>query len=130
LDRIDQIERESVSAPSSNLWFTSENATATTHYDLEHNFFWQLYGKKVFRLSMLMQHDWYLPHCSFHPEWRQAQRKGKEIEDGNYYEIELDEGDLLYLPPMMFHSVRRSPLYFNNKFPYHPFRLYSFFFLY
>jgi hypothetical protein len=32
-----------------------------------------------------MQHDWYLPHCSFHPEWRQAQRKGKEIEDGNYY---------------------------------------------
>ena len=134
LDRIDQIEKSSVTtAPSSNLWFTSENATATTHYDLEHNFFWQLYGKKVFRLSMLMRHDRYLPHCSFHPEWRQAQRKGqghgqgkgKEIEDGDDsghqydYEIELDEGDLLYLPPMMFHSVRRFVFHFSLIMKFH-----------
>ena len=101
----------------------SQNVTATDHFDLDHNFFWQISGSKRFVLTSTDAHPNFRPYGRFHPSWRQAQipsfsaahTAAKSLTFTSLlsatvpvsYEIILSEGDLLYIPPMMFHTVTR-----------------------
>ena len=98
--------------PTAVLWMTSTNATAHWHYDLEHNFFWQLFGSKRFLLAPTEMSDQFNSHASSHPSWRQSQITQSPFSSSLSraspewkYDITLEEGELLYIPPMMFHSV-------------------------
>ena len=102
LHRVTQVN-DYIPEPSSVLWMTSANAVANVHYDLEHNFFWQLYGSKRFELYSVDNVDDFHPYGTAHPQWRQSQQAPSSSKAS--FNITLNEGDLLYIPPMMFHSV-------------------------
>jgi len=125
---LNRIRQLSANAPSSVLWFGSKNVTATDHFDVDNNFFWQLSGTKRFILTTTDAYSVFRPHCRFHPSWRQAQvpsssdahSAGRSLSLGALltaavpisYEVILNEGDLLYIPPMMFHTVTRYTIYY------------------
>ena len=92
--------------PSAVLWMTSTNSTAHWHYDLEHNFFWQLFGSKRFLLAPVEMTDQFNTHSFSHPNWRQSQIDPRFSSSSLWeYDITLNQGELLYIPPLMFHSV-------------------------
>ena len=58
--------------PTIMLWASTVNVTASPHYDMEHNFFLQVYGNKVFTITSPDAYDVFRPTASLHPEWRQG----------------------------------------------------------
>lgn len=73
--------------PEFRLWLSSENATATPHYDMEHNFFLQVNGTKTFLIGSPTLSKLFLPHSYLHPHWRQAQESHLTSVDSIYTHI-------------------------------------------
>ena len=59
-------------SPQLRLWISSENATATWHYDMERNFFTQLTGRKKFVIANSDSYLFLKLHSNLHPSWRQS----------------------------------------------------------
>eukprot|EP00475_Leptophrys_vorax_P006909 TRINITY_DN14322_c0_g1_i1.p1 TRINITY_DN14322_c0_g1~~TRINITY_DN14322_c0_g1_i1.p1 ORF type:complete len:468 (-),score=109.62 TRINITY_DN14322_c0_g1_i1:22-1425(-) len=96
------------------LWMGSKNVTAHTHYDMVHNVFIQLYGKKKFTLFRHEDIGGMYVFPRVHPQVRQSQIDFDHIDLDKFPNFEsvkepieavLDAGDVLLLPPDWFHMV-------------------------
>jgi hypothetical protein len=83
-----------------DLWIGSRNWRTHTHYDFQHNMYVQLVGQKEFVLSPLREGDLF-PHT--HPRYRQTQ--SLVLDTDGMYSATLNEGDVLYIPPLWLHTV-------------------------
>jgi len=100
----------------SYLWMGGPGITASTHYDRSHNFFTQIVGKKRFYLWAPSQLTALHIHPFYHPRDRQSQLISLEWGEGQAhvydsegreptFVVDLDMGDVLYLPPFWAHRV-------------------------
>ena len=99
---------------SINVWMGQPNVVAHCHYDGYHNFYAQLYGTKKF--TMFPPNSWpgLYPYPFLHPSHAQAQVNLSDDADValfpltrrvEAYQVVLQPGDLLYMPPLWFHHV-------------------------
>lgn len=80
-----------------NVWIGGAGVTASAHYDTSDNMYLQLDGQKTFYLSKIESaHE----HSLLHPHFRRAQ-----VEPKVDLVARLEPGDVLYLPPYMYHRV-------------------------
>jgi hypothetical protein len=90
------------------MWLGVPGASATMHYDLQHNFFLQAHGQKRFTLLPPSAHLSVRLHPRWHGSRRQAQLHLPHIAasiNETAFVITLGAGDALYVPPMWFHHV-------------------------
>jgi len=99
---------------SINVWIGQPHVIAHCHYDGYHNFYAQLYGRKKFTLFRPTEWPGVSPYPFLHPSHAQAQ---VNLSDENSiavfpaarhlegYQVILEPGDLLYMPPLWFHHV-------------------------
>jgi len=99
---------------SINLWMGQPNVIAHCHYDAYHNFYAQIYGRK--RFTMFRPTEWpgIYPYPFLHPHHAQAQVNISDdisismfpaVKHLEGYQVLLEPGDLLYMPPLWFHHV-------------------------
>jgi hypothetical protein len=106
---------------SVNMWIGGKRSTAQAHYDAFHNAFVQIVGSKTFTLYPPDQWLYMYLHSRHHPSYRQSQLNFQEdnwkhlhmkYPLSHYlvkpYQVTLNEGDFLYLPPYWFHHVEAS----------------------
>eukprot|EP01129_Flabellula_baltica_P014309 TRINITY_DN6819_c0_g1_i1.p1 TRINITY_DN6819_c0_g1~~TRINITY_DN6819_c0_g1_i1.p1 ORF type:complete len:551 (+),score=101.05 TRINITY_DN6819_c0_g1_i1:37-1653(+) len=104
-----------------NFWVGRTGIVTQTHFDESYNFFYQVRGRKKFILSHPSNYDKvvFFPHL--HPSSRQSQMllkndlsydvsntkfpKIDQLNTIDAYEVILEPGDLLYLPPFWLHHV-------------------------
>jgi oxalate decarboxylase/phosphoglucose isomerase-like protein (cupin superfamily) len=92
---------------SSNVWIGRGSITHM-HYDASYNCFVQIYGRKKF---LIYPPEYWIHlnlYSSLHPSHRQSQMDFPVIPGMTPYEMVLEPGDLLYLPPYWFHHVEAS----------------------
>jgi hypothetical protein len=99
---------------SINAWIGQPHVIAHCHYDGYHNFHAQLYGTKKFTLFRPTEWPGLYPYPFLHPSHAQAQVNASDrvdvetfplVERVQKYEVVLEPGDVLYLPPLWFHEV-------------------------
>ena len=96
------------------MWIGSKGVLSKFHFDASDNFNIQIYGKKLFRLIRPKYH-WNLRHFPWlHPQSRKSQigKNGVYGYDdesamlkAEVYEVELNEGEIIYIPPIWDHEV-------------------------
>ena len=89
---------------ASNMWIgQTGGVSAAIHYDLQHNLFVMASGVKRFTLLHPSQHH----HLRLHPRWHGSQRQAQNCQPNPtpMLQVELHEGDALYIPPLWFHFV-------------------------
>jgi oxalate decarboxylase/phosphoglucose isomerase-like protein (cupin superfamily) len=104
----------------SDVWITTPGSTSHAHYDLQHNFYVEIYGEK--RFLMLAPSE--IKNLHLHPFLHSMQRQIQPIKGLNYLSEEdlerfpriaeisqsnvlfasLEKGDILYIPPFWIHS--------------------------
>ena len=124
----------SPAAHDSDLWTTTAGTTSAPHYDLQHNFYAVIKGKKRFTIAPPEDISRLHLFPFHHPRQRQAQSwdYSRDISDpaeriiaeglvsdepmpsteafskrsfvGSFLSVELSSGDVLYIPPMWIHS--------------------------
>lgn len=104
-----------------NIWIGGKDVEAGTHYDAQHNFFFQSFGEKRFLLSSpsSLYEQYLFPRL--HPSDRQSRVDwesfiGKPVSlldkefprhrDIPLISATLSPGDILYIPPFWFHRVQ------------------------
>ena len=98
---------------STNVWLGGQGVVTETHYDMSHNFYLQLDGTKRFELSPPSAYRQLRLHPWIHPLGIFTQRGAEECKDlpecvaelPSGHTIELQPGELLYIPPFWFHRV-------------------------
>ena len=109
---------------TSNMWLgQAGGVSAAVHYDLQHNIFLQASGSKRFTLLPPSTHHL----LRLHPRWHGSQRQSQGSEDTSWpaaistetfvLQVELNEGDALYIPPLWFHLVERNVRCFIFRWP-------------
>lgn len=138
-------------APAVNAWVSSAGAVTTPHYDMEHNVFVQVHGRKRFTLFPPSEFAKFGLYPASHPHWRQStlcvfvcvclcacqficcsgirerlcvrvRPATAQLTDPfdlnatsvlfplfrnvSAYSVDLSPGDVLYVPPMWFHTVK------------------------
>lgn len=95
-----------------NFWLGKPNVTAYTHYDTSYNFHLVVNGRKRFILFPPDAYSRLSLYPCLHPLYRQvdtdilAHDNLKEfIREMRGFDIELVDGDVLYIPPYWLHSV-------------------------
>jgi len=98
-----------------NVWFGPAGATTHNHYDISHNFYAQLYGKKRFILFPPEEYKNLYLYPFLHPGAQQSQvslddpnidlKSFPNFKNAVAYDAILEPGDVLYLPPLWFHHV-------------------------
>lgn len=99
---------------SINVWMGQPHVIAHCHYDGYHNLYAQLYGRK--RFTMFRPTEWpgTYPYPFLHPSHAQAQVNISDdvsismfpaVRRIEGYQVLLEPGDLLYMPPLWFHHV-------------------------
>lgn len=99
---------------SVNAWLGPPNVIAHCHYDGYHNFYVQLFGRKRFWLAPPSTWPLLRPAPFLHPCHAQcmvnlSESKGTAAplsHTAQLLEVELEPGDLLYIPPLWFHHVQ------------------------
>eukprot|EP00051_Salpingoeca_urceolata_P011868 m.147537 g.147537 ORF g.147537 m.147537 type:complete len:330 (-) comp17289_c0_seq3:340-1329(-) len=93
-------------APVASLWLGGAGATTQLHYDLSHNCFVQVYGRK--RFSLFDPDKAHLAQLfpELHPRARKSQAPYSALQLGEPMEIVLEPGDVLYVPPFFLHHVK------------------------
>lgn len=104
--------REAARTPTANIWLASQGSVAHTHYDMSHNAFVQLSGRKRFFLFPPSVYNRTHVYPKLHPSTRMSQLDFGDRADAcsgslcDYaFVADPDAGDLLYLPPFWFHRV-------------------------
>jgi hypothetical protein len=117
-----------------NLWMGSKGTFTNAHYDSVHNFFIQVYGKKKFLLFPPNAIEDLYVFPKGHPSARQSRinfesSNAEELRekypnflgDGSSgllqgYEVTLNPGEMLYVPPGWFHAVWAKSLSISLSF--------------
>jgi hypothetical protein len=121
--------------PTLNMWIASAGTTTAAHYDSYHNFFVQLHGTKRFFLMPPSAAIALYTYPRLHPSYRQSQVdltmrsndprlastfprmaelvKSTRIGTGagklDAMVVDLEPGDVLYVPPYWFHLAMTPP---------------------
>jgi hypothetical protein len=113
--------RDSARFRSTTVWFGPSGATTQAHYDVQDNFYAQLYGHKRFILFPPEQNrDLYL-NGFLHSAAQQAQvdlehpdlDKYPRFKNAAALDAFLEPGDVLFLPALWFHHVIALDLSFS-----------------
>jgi len=108
-----------------NAWFGPANTVSPTHYDPKHNLLSQIFGKKFVRLYPPSESVALNPHP---PDTLLFNTSQINIEDPNafvdypelklakYYDILLEPGMMLYIPPKWWHFVKSLSPSFSVSF--------------
>eukprot|EP00055_Hartaetosiga_balthica_P017009 m.110704 g.110704 ORF g.110704 m.110704 type:complete len:615 (+) comp9227_c0_seq6:74-1918(+) len=101
-----------------HVWFGGTNTSTPVHFDIFHNFFVQVQGRKRFLLFPPSQWQHLYLHPLIHPAGRSCQvdldaPRDSQIHDFPNYaknhvlaiETILNPGEVLYIPPHWFHHV-------------------------
>ena len=111
---IDELLLPNPARSSINIWMGQPFVVAHCHYDGYHNFYAQLYGQKKFTLFRPTEWPGLYPYPFLHPSHAQAQVNLSHLGEGKKfplsyhleaYEVVLNPGDILYMPPLWFHHV-------------------------
>lgn len=87
------------------IWLSSKHTITPLHFDISHNFFVQVFGSKHFLLLPPNETTTLSLYPSLHPG-RQSVRFPQQASLSAYaYEVVLEEGDILYIPPHWLHQV-------------------------
>jgi hypothetical protein len=95
---------------SVNMWLGGAGVVSSAHYDASANVFAQIHGRKRFLLSSPLAADALEPFSFLHPHFRRTQMTEEgALERGAdpswFAQAILDPGDVLVLPPFVFHHV-------------------------
>jgi hypothetical protein len=104
---------------SSNIWFGGRGSNMRAHYDAMHNFHVQIQGQNRFLLYPPSHWRYLYLHPRLHASHRYSQvnpddynRKeyplyefANKISDSGPFEVTLEEGNILYVPPYWIHEV-------------------------
>jgi hypothetical protein len=109
-----------------NVWFGGPGITAQQHYDQAQNFYCQVRGKKRFLIAPPSSWFRLYPYPTEHPCDRQSQVDFARPDAHRWplayanrtaapglvpvLVVDLDEGDMLYLPPFWYHWVQSQSL--------------------
>ena len=100
---------------SINCWIGQSGVVTPCHYDGYHNIYVQLSGYKMFYLAPPTLRNFVKPYPFLHPSQGQCQIDNYMFADDNPTIALLKPGDVLYIPPLWFHSVVSiSPSYSVN----------------
>lgn len=113
-DKNEKYQNEELEAM--NLWFGYFGFITQLHYDASDNFNIQIKGKKFFRIVSPKYFEKLYLHSWLHPLSRKSQLRHSSLleyeltnssffRDFEMYEIELNEGEIVYIPPMWLHEV-------------------------
>lgn len=124
-----------------SVWIGQAGVTAWPHYDSSHNLFVQIKGRKRFQLAAPVAARCGMGlYPALHPFYRQAQRDILDPEwsaavfvptpdassasasastgcgcNVTVFEVDLEPGDVLYMPPHFFHRVTSLPSPSDNS---------------
>jgi hypothetical protein len=84
------------------LWLSTRNAHTRLHFDQDFNLFTQLNGSKRFTLYDAAQRRSF---SRLHPLWHKAQQQTTTLKNQKGYAIILNPGDVLFIPPYVWHEV-------------------------
>eukprot|EP00035_Acanthoeca_spectabilis_P012602 m.227614 g.227614 ORF g.227614 m.227614 type:complete len:757 (+) comp15663_c0_seq1:210-2480(+) len=97
------------------LWLSSPGGRTHMHFDQDPNFFVQLVGTKRFTLYQAGDHHRLHPFPRLHPLWHKSQvsfptpgisdERHLRCPAGQPIEVTVAPGDVLYIPPYVWHSV-------------------------
>eukprot|EP00457_Paulinella_chromatophora_P003231 gb/GEZN01003237.1/.p1 GENE.gb/GEZN01003237.1/~~gb/GEZN01003237.1/.p1 ORF type:complete len:719 (-),score=176.32 gb/GEZN01003237.1/:74-1912(-) len=96
------------------VWLSSAGVYMHTHIDQDHNFFVQLLGAKRFTLFPSSQHLRLHMFPRIHPLWHKSRadhqwpdinNTAPDYQDAEAWEVLVEAGDVLYIPPMCWHHV-------------------------
>lgn len=95
-----------------NFWLGKPNVTAYTHYDTSYNFHFVATGRKKFILFPPSAYSRLQLYPCLHQLYRQVdtdvlagENYREFVREMKGYEVEIVDGDVLYIPPFWFHSV-------------------------
>eukprot|EP00039_Didymoeca_costata_P000126 m.44209 g.44209 ORF g.44209 m.44209 type:complete len:515 (-) comp10068_c0_seq2:13-1557(-) len=98
---------------SKKVWIAGKGVIAASHYDLTHNFYYQIAGKKRFTI---VSPEWFRTMCIYpashilprhsqvnmtHPDMKLC----PQFAQAQSITLQLNPGEMLYLPPNWFHHV-------------------------
>jgi hypothetical protein len=96
-----------------NMWSGTDNVTTPLHYDVTHNFYVQVKGRKRFILFAPKDYNNIYLYPRIHPSTRMSQvassfpnvdlEKFPKFENAQPYEVVLEAGDVLFIPAYWFH---------------------------
>jgi hypothetical protein len=103
-----------VPRPKRNLWFAKRGTVTRLHFDLPHNLFAQVYGRKRFILfapaesSRLYRHPWTssVPHVARADPERADDARFPLFREAHGWHCELEPGDVLFIPSRWWHHAR------------------------
>ena len=95
------------------MWISSAGMITHTHFDQDYNFFVQLVGKKRFTLWSSSQHELMYMYPRIHPMWHKSRVNYRAVDLFEFpafsqtkaLQIELGPGDMLHVPPYVWHYV-------------------------
>lgn len=90
---------------SMNSWFGCKGVTTELHYDMSHNFFIQVWGRKkitLLRTSAIHMMPSFTSTNYVHPPVEAIQSSYERNEEIN---ITVSPGEILYIPPLVYHRV-------------------------
>mmetsp|Transcript_1678 Transcript_1678/g.5972 ORF Transcript_1678/g.5972 Transcript_1678/m.5972 type:complete len:556 (-) Transcript_1678:27-1694(-) len=97
-----------------NVWMGTPQVSTPAHYDMVHNFYTQVVGKKRWIIIPPDQAESLHLYPAIHPSDRMSQvdfnsrdslANWQDMEGVTAYEVVLEAGDVLYVPPFHFHHV-------------------------
>jgi hypothetical protein len=117
-----------------NLWFSAKGTITELHFDLPHNLIAEVHGRKRFLLFPFRERPRIYacspfsstPHLARvdpeHPDLTRFPRLG----EARGYEVTLEPGDLLYMPPRLYHYARSVEASISVNFWWSDRRIYPF----
>ncbi|XP_052817438.1 lysine-specific demethylase 8-like [Mya arenaria] len=106
-----------------NAWFGPEGTVSPLHYDPKHNFLSQVIGRKYIRVYPYSETDKLYPHES--TLLKNTSRvdvdhcdtvKFPDFHRAKYRECILERGEMLYMPPKVWHFVKSLSVSFSVSF--------------
>jgi len=108
------VAEEDAQEEEQSLWLSSKGVRTHTHFDSDHNLFVQLLGTKRWYLYPPGAGPQLCPYPRLHPLWHKASYLFQEpdvslcpaaADAGPPMVVELQPGDVLYVPPFWWHHV-------------------------
>lgn len=98
------------------LWLSGADVRPAIHFDSDHNFFVHLNGSKKFVLFPPWEWENLYLYPRIHPSWHKSQLSFDAVPLETYpnapraraYEVLLEPGDVLHVPPYWFHHVEST----------------------